>query len=100
MNSAVALVQGAAGAGPGRGAGRGIRTHGGYCSLLVRESWLKRTLSKIGYSLVFGLAGDRRLLKRTEHREFGEIGVSQYLSGVASLHSDRWEIADITAKPR
>ncbi len=72
--------------------------HGGHYSLLVRESWLMRTLSEIGYSLVFGLAGDRRLLKRTEHRGFEDIGVAQYLSGVASLHGDQWTItADIAA---
>ena len=75
-------------------------THRGHCSLLVRESWLQCTLSKLGLSLVFGLAGDRRLLKRTEHRRFDDIGVPQYLSGAASLHGERWTIADITAKPR
>ena len=75
-------------------------THGGHCSLLVRESWLQRTLSTTGHSLVFGLAGDRRLLKRTEHLGFDDIGVSRYLSGVASLHGRRWRIDDITAEPR
>ena len=75
-------------------------THGGHCSLLVRESWLQRTLSRTGYSLVFGLAGDRRLLKGTVHMGFDEIGVSRYLSGVASLHGKRWMIDDMTAKPR
>ena len=74
-------------------------THAGHSSLLVRESWLQGVLSRIGYSLVFGLAGDWRLLKRTEHMGFDEIGVSRYLSGVASLHGERWEIGDITAKP-
>ena len=59
----------------------------GHGALLVRESWLKRTLRKCGYSMVFGWLGEKRLVETGSWRLVGDW---TEINAVASLAGRRW----------
>ena len=64
------------------------RQRRGHSALLVRESWLKRTLRVCGYSMVFGWLGEKRLFDAGSRR--GLVGDWTEISAIASLTGNRW----------
>ena len=65
---------------------------GAHMSLLVREDWLKRTLRKTSYSMVFGWLGEKRLLAPYPGRR--PVGDWTDINGVASLAGNQWKFGE------
>ena len=61
---------------------------GGHTALLVCEDWLKRTLRKTGYSMIFGWRGEKQLIGKSPHFDSG--GSWTEIDGIASLVGGRW----------
>ena len=60
----------------------------GHSVMLVRESWLKRTLRKTGHSIVFGWLGEKRLFGAGFS---GLVGDWTQIDAVASLVDNKWK---------
>ena len=61
---------------------------GAHLALLVREDWLKRTLRKIRYPMVFGFLGEKQL-KRAAGPPY-VVGDWTEIDGIASLADAQW----------
>ena len=59
-----------------------------HSALLVRESWLKRTLRVCGHSMVFGWLGEKRLVDAGSWPRL--VGDWTEISAIASLAGSRW----------
>ena len=64
------------------------RDRDGHSALLVRESWLKQTLRKCGYSMVFGWLGEKRLFEAGPRAEL--VGDWTEINAIASFADGRW----------
>ena len=64
------------------------RQRRGHSALLVRESWLKRTLRVCGYSMVFGWLGEKRLVDAGSWPRL--VGDWTEISAIGSLAGSRW----------
>ncbi len=62
--------------------------------LLVRESWLKRTIRQTGHSIVFGWLGEKKLLEAGFST--GLVGDWTEINGIATLVENQWDFG----KPR
>lgn len=65
-----------------------------HMALLVRESWLKKTIQLTGHSIVFGWLGEKKLLEAGIST--GLVGDWTEINGIASLVDNQWDIC----KPR
>ena len=63
-----------------------------YSALLVREDWLKRTLKKAGYSIVFGRFGEKQLLQTESDVDL--VADWTRISDTASLTGTNWTFGE------
>ena len=64
----------------------------GHMALLVHERWLKQTLQKSGYSMVFGWLGEKQLI--APRSVYGLIGDWTEINGIASLGGGSWTFGE------
>ncbi len=62
---------------------------GRHMALLVRESWLKKTIRLTGHSIVFGWLGQKQLLEAGFST--GLVGGRTEINGIATLVENRWD---------
>ena len=64
---------------------------GRHSVLLVRENWLKQTLRKLGFTIVHGWLGEKRLYEAaTTHSRVELVGGWTEINSVASLNGRSW----------